>query len=64
MAYQKKAKPQAAKGANILNSEDERKRFKSALAVVTQYYQEMDDIRDGVKETIADLKKEFNASNK
>jgi ribosome-binding protein aMBF1 (putative translation factor) len=61
MAYQKKSKtaPQAAKGANVLNSEDERKRFKSALAVLTQYYQEIDDARDGCKETVADLAAEY-----
>lgn len=59
MAYQKKAKIQAAKGANVLNSDDERKKFKSALAVLTQYYQEIDDAREGAKETVAALSAEY-----
>jgi ribosome-binding protein aMBF1 (putative translation factor) len=59
MAYKKKEKKQATKGVNILNSPEERKKFKTALATVTQYFQQIDDQKEGVKETIADLSNEY-----
>jgi hypothetical protein len=45
----------ASKGKNVLNDEDERKKFKSALATITHYYNQQDDIKEGIKETIEEL---------
>lgn len=64
--YQKKEKTEqeASKGKNILNSPEERKKFKSALATVTQYFQQVDDIKEGCSETIADLSAEYGLDKK
>lgn len=66
MAFQKKEKaPQeATKGKNILNSPEERKKFKTALATVTHYFQQADDIKEGVTETIASLSSEYGLDKK
>lgn len=66
MAFQKKAKKdnQANKGKNILNSPEERKKFKSALATITHYFRQVDDANEGAKETIADLSAEYGLDKK
>lgn len=63
MAFQKKEN-QAAKGKNVLNNAEERKRFKSALATVTHYFQQADDAKEGASETIADLSAEYGLDKK
>lgn len=60
----KNNKPQAAKGVNILNDEAERKKFKTALATVTHYFQQIDDQKEGVKETIDDLSTQYGLDKK
>lgn len=46
---------QASKGANILNDEAERKKFKSALSAVTHQFQLIDDQKESIKENVAEL---------
>jgi hypothetical protein len=46
---------QASKGANILNSDDERKKFKSALSAITHQFQLIDDQKESIKENVAEL---------
>jgi hypothetical protein len=59
MAYTKKEKaPKESKG-NILNDPEQRKKFKSALSTVTHYLQQIDDQREGMKETVAELSAEY-----
>ena len=64
MAFTKKDKPQASKGANVLNSAEERKKFKTALAVTTQYFQQIDDLKESVTENIGDLSAEYGLDKK
>jgi len=61
MAFPKKEKKdkQPAKGVNILNSPEERKRFKQQLVTITAYFRQIDDQKEGVKETIADAAAEY-----
>lgn len=39
----------------VLSDPNERKRLKTALATITHYFQQIDDHKEGVKETIADI---------
>lgn len=64
MAFPKKEKAQPTKGANALNSPEERKRFKSSLATVTEYFRQSDDAKEGVTETIAALSGEYGLDKK
>lgn len=64
MAFKKKEKQQANKGANILNNPEERKKFKSALATVTHYLQQVDDTKEGMKETIEALSADYGLDKK
>lgn len=52
------------RGANILNSPEERKKFKSALSTITHYYQQQDDLKESLKETIDDIAKQFSIEKK
>lgn len=62
--FQKKEKqPKESKG-NILADPEIRKKFKSALATVTHYFQQADDAREGAKETVADLAAEYGVDKK
>jgi ribosome-binding protein aMBF1 (putative translation factor) len=64
MAYTKKEKaPKESKG-NILNDPEQRKKFKSALSTVTHYLQQIDDQREGMKETVAELSAEYGVDKK
>lgn len=56
--------PEATRGKNILNSDEARKEFKGRLAAVTHYFRTIDDARDGLKDTIADLSTEFGLDKK
>lgn len=64
MAFKKKEKQQANKGVNILNNPEERKKFKSALATVTHYLQQVDDTKEGMKETIEALSADYGLDKK
>lgn len=64
MAFKKKEKAQAIKGANILNDPDERKKFKSMLAVLTAHMRDIDIHRESVKETVADMSADYGLDKK
>lgn len=64
MAFQKTEKAGPTKGANALNSVEERKKFKTALATITHYFQQVDDLKEGEKETIADLSAQYGLDKK
>lgn len=64
MAYQKKEKAQPTKGVHALQSPDERKKFKTALSMVTEYLQQQDDIKEGMSETIAAISAEYGLDKK
>lgn len=49
---------------NILNDPDKRKRFKSALATVTHYFQAIDDQKEGIKETVQSIADEYGVEKK
>lgn len=49
---------------NILADPEQRKKFKSALATVTHYFQQIEDQKEGVKETIADLAAQYGVDKK
>ena len=55
---QSKQQPSNNKG-NILNDPDKRKRFKSALATVTHYFQGIDDHKESIKETVEVISEEY-----
>jgi hypothetical protein len=56
MAKQKKQPQNKEQSVNkVINNLDERKKFKTTLATVTHYLQQVDDLKEGIKETIADL---------
>lgn len=62
--YQKKERKQADSKGNVLADPEQRKKLKSALAMVTQYFQQMDDLKESVKETVADLSVEYGVDKK
>jgi hypothetical protein len=47
-------KPQQ-KSANHLDDPDERKKLKTGLATITHQLQEMDNLKEGIQETIEDV---------
>ena len=55
---------EASKGKNVLNDADERKKFKSSLAIVTSYFQQIDDLKEGASDTIASLSSEYGLDKK
>lgn len=59
----KEKQPKESKG-NILADPEMRKKFKSALATVTHYFQQADDAKEGAKETVADLSVEYGLDKK
>lgn len=61
--YAKKEKQDNSKG-NILADPEVRKKFKSALSSVTHYFQQIDDLKEGAKETVADLSTEYGLDKK
>lgn len=52
------------KGDGVLRDPEIRKKFKSALATVTHYFQQIDDQKEGATETIADLSVEYGLDKK
>jgi hypothetical protein len=62
--FAKKEKtPKESKG-NIMADPEIRKKFKSALATVTHYFQQADDAKEGASETVADLAAEYGVDKK
>lgn len=55
---------EAERGVNILNSPDERKKFKSALATLTHYFQQIDDAKESIKESVDDISKQYGVEKK
>lgn len=58
------AKKEKESKGNILADPDVRKKFKSALATVTHYFQQIDDHKEGMSETIAALSSEYGLDKK
>lgn len=56
-------KEKESKGA-ILSDPEVRKKFKSALATVTHYLQQIDDHKEGMAETVAELAGEYGLDKK
>lgn len=59
--------PAATKEDNVLdviNKPEQRKKFKSSLATLTHYLQMIEDQKEGMKETIADLSAESGIDKK
>lgn len=59
-----KTEIQTEKGKNILNNPDERKKFKSQLSAITQYFQQIDDLKEGVKDTVVELSQVYGLDKK
>lgn len=64
MAFKKKEKAQPTKGANILNNPEERKKFKTMLAVLTQHMADIDLHKQSIKETVEDMSAEYGLDKK
>ena len=60
----KKEQAQSERGVNILNNPDERKKFKSALSTITHYFQQIDDAKESVKETVEDVSTQYSIDKK
>lgn len=58
------AKKEKESKGNILADPEVRKKFKSALATVTHYFQQIDDHKEGMSETIASLSSEYGLDKK
>lgn len=64
MKKQNSQTPAAAKGVNALNDPEERKKFKTALSTATHYFQEIDDLKESLKENVADLSSQYGLDKK
>lgn len=65
MAKFGKKKEDSPKGnPRVLNDPEERKKFKSALSAVTHYFQQIDDLKEGVKETVGELASQYGLDKK
>jgi hypothetical protein len=64
MAFKKKEKEQPVKGANVLNSPEERKKFKAMLAVLTTHMRDIDVHRDSIKETVESMAADYGLDKK
>ena len=62
--FQKPEKQQKESKGNVLADPEIRKKFKSALATVTEYFQHIDDHKDGAKESIEALSIEYGLDKK
>jgi hypothetical protein len=62
--FAKQEKQSKESKGNILADPEMRKKFKSALATVTHYLQQIDDQKEGMKETIGDLSGEYGLDKK
>ncbi len=62
--FAKKEKaPKESKG-NILADPEARKKLKSGLATITHYFQQIDDLKESVKEGLGDLAAEYGLDKK
>lgn len=64
MAFKKKEKEQAKKGVNILNNAEERKKFKTMLAVLTTHMHDIDVHRESIKETVECMAADYGLDKK
>lgn len=62
--FAKKEKPERESKGNSLSSPEIRKKFKSALSTTTHYFQQIDDLKESVKENVADLSAEYGLDKK
>lgn len=56
--------PAAAKGQNALHDPEERLRLKARIAEATHYLRQIDDYRDGLKESIASIADDYGLDKK
>lgn len=64
MAFKKKEKESANKGTNVLNNAEERKKFKTMLAVLTAHMRDIDVHRESIKETVEDMAADYGLEKK
>lgn len=64
MAFKKKEKEQPVKGANILNNPEERKKFKTMLAVLTTHMYDIDVHKESMKETVESMSADYGLDKK
>lgn len=64
MAFKKKEKQTATKGVNILNNAEERKKFKTMLAVLTAHMRDIDVHRESIKETVEGMAADYGLDKK
>lgn len=53
-----------SRGANILANPQERQKFKSALASVTHYFEIIDQQKEGIKESVAEISDQYGVDKK
>jgi DNA-binding IclR family transcriptional regulator len=58
------AQVQASRGANILANPQERQKFKSALASLTHYFEIIDQQKEGIKESVAEISQQYGVDKK
>jgi hypothetical protein len=58
------AKKEKESKGNVLADPEVRKKFKSALATITHYFQQADDAKEGAKESVADIAVEYGVDKK
>jgi hypothetical protein len=58
------AKKEKAVSMNIINDLEKRKEFKSALATLTHYLQQIDDHKEGLKEAVSDISEKYGVEKK
>lgn len=51
-------------GKNLIADPETRKKFKSSLATLTHYFQQIDDHKEGLKESVAAVAAEYNLDKK
>lgn len=61
--FAKKEKVESSNGSSLRDPEI-RKKFKSALAVITHYFKQIDDLKEGVSESIAADASEYGLDKK
>lgn len=62
--YQKKEKTEKESKGNILADPEIRKKFKSSLALITKYFEDIDKFKEGMAETIEALSGEYGLDKK
>ena len=58
------AKLEASKGGNVLANPQERQKFKSALASTTHYFEIIDQQKEGIKESVAEISQQYGLDKK